>query len=547
MFSYRDLIMLMFMALFVTGCGSARRPTEQVIIVTPTMPQVVVIDARDQTATPVTNTPSPTSTSAYQSNDGSSSPIYVPPNCVPRTDWPLYTVVSGDTLGSIARRINSTVSVLATANCLADANNIRVGGGLRVPTLPLTTVPCINTPTPRLWIGGQGRAIVTSLGIYPRPAAAESERVGAVPNGGIFTVNGAATCVNGAYWWGITYNNITGYTPETSNGAYVVESVTGSPVFAGGVQISPYVSLSGNDYVLQAGALVTLSWPEAPRNMQRIEFVMGTGSNTTIIGVDSNSSDGATATWTVPNNLGRMNVYAQATSTPGGHTAVDVYVRSSNTVPPRGNVVASPYVSFDHATYSLQANTNVTLSWPEAPRDALSVSFFTMPGTGAGNETLIGTDNVPSDGASIPLVVPANLNVMVRASAALAGGQTTSTAISMYMISGSVPVDNGQVFAYPYMSGNTSGVVLMANSSVNLTWPEAPLNAGAVEFFLTANGSTSSLGADAVVSDGAGIYIPTVAVGFEGTLTARAYFNDGTTRDTARGLPVRTQAASAGE
>lgn len=58
--------------------------------------------------------------------------------CVPRTDWFVYTVQSGDTLNRIAARTNTTALQLAYANCLADANIIYVGQQLRVPQQPIT-------------------------------------------------------------------------------------------------------------------------------------------------------------------------------------------------------------------------------------------------------------------------------------------------------------------------------------------------------------------------------------------------------------------------
>jgi LysM repeat protein len=56
------------------------------------------------------------------------------PACAPRTDWnATYTVVSGDTLASIARRAGTNFRTLADGNCLADPNAIEVGQVLRLP------------------------------------------------------------------------------------------------------------------------------------------------------------------------------------------------------------------------------------------------------------------------------------------------------------------------------------------------------------------------------------------------------------------------------
>lgn len=61
--------------------------------------------------------------------------FYVP-DCTPVMDWPLYTVVQGDTLYKIATRHGTTWKNLANANCLANPNLIYVGQGLHVPPTP---------------------------------------------------------------------------------------------------------------------------------------------------------------------------------------------------------------------------------------------------------------------------------------------------------------------------------------------------------------------------------------------------------------------------
>ncbi len=110
--------MLVFLPIALSACNlrallldEEPPPTQIVLVVTATLPP---------TSTP---TPPPTWTP-------------VPPvQCVVRTDWPVYTVVRGDTLYSIARRAGTTVDALMAANCLT-GSVIYAGQGLRVPTLP---------------------------------------------------------------------------------------------------------------------------------------------------------------------------------------------------------------------------------------------------------------------------------------------------------------------------------------------------------------------------------------------------------------------------
>ncbi len=82
-----------------------------------------------------------------------SAPIAATPNnCTPRTDWPILTVASGDTLSRIAQRVGSTIAILQQANCISDPNSLRVGQQIRVPSIPPATVTSAvtvtNTTTP---------------------------------------------------------------------------------------------------------------------------------------------------------------------------------------------------------------------------------------------------------------------------------------------------------------------------------------------------------------------------------------------------------------
>ncbi len=92
------------------------------------------------TTTPITATPVPT---------GDTS-----------TGTTTYTVVRGDTLGSIARRFGTTYQAIATANSIANPNLIFVGQILNIPgtaggTTPGTTPPPSTAPTTGFALGGQ--------------------------------------------------------------------------------------------------------------------------------------------------------------------------------------------------------------------------------------------------------------------------------------------------------------------------------------------------------------------------------------------------------
>jgi LysM repeat protein len=74
-------------------------------------------------------------------------PPEIPPSetCGPPSNWVIYIVQRGDTLFSIAQRVNSTVSQLKNANCLT-SNTIRTGQKLYVPYQPAPLPPPTEAP-----------------------------------------------------------------------------------------------------------------------------------------------------------------------------------------------------------------------------------------------------------------------------------------------------------------------------------------------------------------------------------------------------------------
>ena len=147
--SIKFIITFMVFSLILTACnlaeGSVQEPTEVVLLTTSTPTQQVFTTS---TVAP-SSTPRPTNTP--QTSSGGST-VVLPPSCVPRSDWQTYTVSSGDTLGAIARRANTSIQNLITGNCLANPNLLTVGQVLRVPNavVPPTVPPTITTqPQPQ--------------------------------------------------------------------------------------------------------------------------------------------------------------------------------------------------------------------------------------------------------------------------------------------------------------------------------------------------------------------------------------------------------------
>jgi LysM repeat protein len=72
--------------------------------------------------------------------------------CNVRSDWPLYSVKKGDTLGRIARVVNASVDQLVMANCLDDPDRLYSGQEIRVPTIPSDIPGPSATVQPEAWL-----------------------------------------------------------------------------------------------------------------------------------------------------------------------------------------------------------------------------------------------------------------------------------------------------------------------------------------------------------------------------------------------------------
>lgn len=309
---------------------------------TPTFAPIAASPTSAVTVTPtfVILTPTPMPTGAALPN-----PTAIPPtqaNCFPQTGWPVYTVVPGDTLSLIAQRIGSTVSQLATANCLTNPELIFVGQQLYVPQLPpaATAVPTQNPSLPIYraaltvdphWTDVNGRAVTYSEGV--RVNAGEVLNADAVnfyvndPGGGpaiaigsdVDPWDGAFVEYNfpapGSYTFQAVALNDVGTLPSTTF------TINYDPAYQppGGqrnlLTITPVVSVNGGWYTLQRGITVSIGWPDGPVGATRVDFTLtpadGNTDNAQVIGTDLNPADGSAITWNVPAGLlGRIQAHA---------------------------------------------------------------------------------------------------------------------------------------------------------------------------------------------------------------------------------------------
>lgn len=146
----RACVAFVFMLLVTMACSLGRGdPGDRQASAPQATPSPVVVTATNSATPYPSSTPAPTATT-QASSSGGNAPVV---NCTPRADWPVYVVVQGDTLASIAQRTGSATAQLATANCLSDPDRIGVGQRLRVPVLPLAPT---QTPVPTQGISPSG-------------------------------------------------------------------------------------------------------------------------------------------------------------------------------------------------------------------------------------------------------------------------------------------------------------------------------------------------------------------------------------------------------
>jgi LysM repeat protein len=293
-------------------------------------------------------------------------------NCTPRTDWVIYTIQAGDTLGGIAQKVGSTVNDLTRANCLANPDSIVIGQQLRVPQLPSDNLP----PTATKVV-----VVVTAT-----PTAT-------TPSGG-----------------------------NTSNGAPVL----------GTLAIKPLLQVEGIGWLsMQATIALDVG---VVSDADRVRFYVGVSSNDPSpinFGTDIDPFDGTQVQYTF-NNFDSGNTlyfWAVGENEFGSIATSKIAVKYDPNYTPSdssGNtaVSISPNLGFDGSVYTVQGGASVTVSWVAAPTTASKVDFLVAP-TGTGTTfTLIGTDSNPADGSAIPWTVPSGILGHIMAQATFSNGTT---------------------------------------------------------------------------------------------------------------------------
>lgn len=435
-------VMLILMALLAAACslsGDAGSDPVEPVVLTP-LPPTVTTEVTEPAGAFATATLRPTSTPQPTprpiSNNPGSSGAQNPTRsaCTVRADWPLYSVVSGDTLSNIARRINSTVSELSTANCLANANAITVGQNLRVPRLPQTPTP---TPSPL-----PGASILTwramaasewgpnSYTLEWQTRGAASVRITiAPPNRGpgislgtlqpdgttrvqnldvaVFAPQATLTLI---------LQDANGYDLIGSNGQVVSSSIV--------VSVAPATTVpttfTTDTPTIARGGLVRLRWnvPNALYPLAITRLAVDPYSGGEVIATNLPAS--GTFEAQIPDIYTASVSFMLNGVNPNGHGGdygyVSVAILPSPTpecpdgVPQGMNpVTIEPLAGSTETCVELIPNGLVTVRFPAAESRRIAfVEFYFLPSSGpyAGNPNVIGTDQNAADGLSISWQVP---------------------------------------------------------------------------------------------------------------------------------------------
>lgn len=347
----RHVIVLICVALLASACNLSS--TEEAIVPTNTL---AVVIRSTNTPLPIptaraTNTPRPTATT--QSTSGGNTNTA----CIPRTDWFTYRVVTGDTLGDIARRAGTTTSILVTGNCLANANYISVGQSLLVPSLPTTPT---NTPVPSNqgtinitpilrndagWLVLEAN-ITTTVTWTGAPTSASIVRFYTAPTGtgmtgqeiGFDTTPGNGSTLSWVptgmgHIWAEAFNNQGGSIGSSPITPYNVESVF-IPGEEGYLDINQVLEGDAGLTVILPGSTATIQYKNFPTNTTRVVFTyQPTGSTQAQqLGVDDNMADGARVQWSIGSGINgvlRATAYNANGSTLG--YSANLNVRGSTT------------------------------------------------------------------------------------------------------------------------------------------------------------------------------------------------------------------------
>lgn len=330
---YRILLVMVSLSIASIACSLN---SNRAVSVSPEPTPITLVVTATPSPTSASTGVTPTATTASSGNAGNGSGS---PACSIRTDWPVYIVIQGDTLGNIALRAGTNATALATANCLVNPNSISVGQQLRVPRVPAANTPVpTNSPakgsiqfSPYLQPTEGGYELepntwtTVSWDDYPRGYYGIVEFFLFVQGRDMQRIGSDEDLNNGAQFVWLVPANLRGqiqasftYAGGVQGGvSYLTTVVSGSaPAAAGFPLISSYIRADNGTFQLRPGETIQIAWQEAPAGAHHVDFIyMLPDGATMVIATDTNMGDGAKIDWVVPSNLnGKLLAYAFNTS-----------------------------------------------------------------------------------------------------------------------------------------------------------------------------------------------------------------------------------------
>src|SRR5690606_328816 len=437
----RQLMALILLAIFSAACTLSTVPPL-------VEPPPILTQEIGQT---ITSTPTPTTTPSPTPSPTITRTPVVLPNCQPRTDWPIYIVAGGDTLASIAQRINSSINELTQGNCLSNPNLITPGQQLRVPRLPplpnpdtqagaIQVSPFVmaeggsytvqaNTPITVSW--PQARRDLTRVEFYAAPFTNNppTTLLGVDP----FPSDGAAIPVTfplGFQQAVFAIGYLSNGSRQLTASRIPVFAVDTGPQVQGSIVIAPLLDVVNGVQVVEADRLVTLTWQNAPTHLSsQYEFALYQGNSITSLGIDNNSADGVSITWRPSFGIENARIIASTRlphQTGQSIQSQEALIRVGATTGPtqQGTLVVVPTLRDDSGWQVVQAGSTVTITWSGVPTsNVLRVEFYLAP-TGTGMPLqLLATDDNPADGASVTWTVPGQLSAHLSATAFTINGR----------------------------------------------------------------------------------------------------------------------------
>lgn len=312
-------------------------------------------------------------------------------NCVIRSDWPIYTVQAGDTLGIIAERISSTTGELTSGNCLANPDAIFVGQQLRVPRLPAAATTSAST--------GSG--------------------TGGTSSGSGSTTGSSTGSTTGG----------SGTTGSTAGGNTAGGSTTLAPTFQQALIALPTQPQNNALITFQPTIALNAGVVDNADTVRYYAGVSATDTSPVNIATDIDPFDGTQVEYTFNDFDPELYFWAVAENEFGTRTSNIIHVvynPDAAATGGAGKVTITPNLGFDGTLYTVQYGTTVALNWAQAPTTASRVDFFLTPGGTAQTPVLIGSDSNPADGAILSWTVPQWVLAHLHA-VAMQGSSTLAT------------------------------------------------------------------------------------------------------------------------